>query len=80
MAESTEKASIAAAAVMPTQGQLSPLKDLPNVAGTDGYFDATPHHVKATVSTKPSFLQRLVSTPKASEGDEDYLADGCIVM
>ncbi len=81
VAGSTER-GIAAPVVLSTQchSPSSSLKDSPDGAGSDGYFDATPHHVNAAVSRKPSFPERLVLPSNGGEGDDDHLADACLVM
>ena len=79
MAEPTEKVSGAATAFNRTQGLSASFLTAPlESAGSAGYAAAS-HHVNLA-SPKPSFLRRLVSLPKDGEGNEDHLADVCIVM
>ena len=79
MAESKEKSSSSAKAFIPTQGlPPSSLTEPIDNAESSGYAAAS-HHAEL-VSSKSSFLQRLVSQPKGGEDNEDHLADGCVVM
>ena len=75
----TEKDSSAAKAFIPTQGLSASLLTEPLESAGNADHAAAPHHAKLASST-PSFLQRLVSPPKDGEDNEDYLANGCIVM